>query len=476
VKRFSAGLAGLLIGVAGSLLQIGSAIPVAPPKARPVASESPVTVVARTCDQAIPVALPNVGLETISFNRSPDGTAFVLGARVYHRMAPYVPDEQRVLMLSLSSLGATDLAAGTDPRFSGSGSRIAFRAPRPQSDARTTELVVFDAATKREIARIADVGPTPFAWRGEELLFWRGNELRVWAAGRESHVIDAPRTLAGVYVDVRYSGDGERAVVTLYEQRPGRESAPTETYLIDTLAATSRVLIGAWWTEPSPSGHAVFASYLDHRELQLEDGRVMSAPIPFTGGVLVWTSDGRRPLLSPNELINFDSTAELETLDGQLAGLAVPTLRVNPQFIAGGDLFAGVRLGGRGPSKLELFRCRIDPRAATPTVTLYYGESSFEPWAAKRDGTAPADWEQLAERDLEVIGLHPFEIGRTPNLDPQIACDRPTCPTGFVLRVVVPYAERDRAYARCFREPYAGNLTLGAAIAGFHCVPLYAAD
>ena len=475
MKRFSAGLAGLLIGVAGSLLQIGSAIPVAPPKARPVASESPVTVVARTCDQAIPVALPNVGLETISFNRSPDGTAFVLSARVYHRMAPYVPDEQRVLMLSLSSLGATDLAAGTDPRFSGSGSRIAFRAPRPQSDARTTELVVFDAATKREIARIADVGPTPFAWRGEELLFWRGNELRVWAAGRESHVIDAPRTLAGVYVDVRYSGDGERAVVTLYEQRPGRESAPTETYLIDTLAATSRVLIGAWWTEPSPSGHAVFASYLDHRELQLEDGRVMSAPIPFTGGVLVWTSDGRRPLLSPNELINFDSTAELETLDGQLAGLAVPTLRVNPQFIAGGDLFAGVRLGGRGPSKLELFRCRIDPRAATPTVTLYYGESSFEPWAAKRDGTAPADWEQLAERDLEVIGLHPFEIGRTPNLDPQIACDRPACPTGFVLRVVIPYAERDRAYARCFREPYAGTLTLGAAIAGFHCAPLYPA-
>src|SRR5213080_1183622 len=238
VKRVSAVLAGLLIGTAGALLPIGSAAPVAAPVARPVASEAPATVVAKTCDQAIPVTLPNTDMETVSFDRSPDGTAFVLGARVYHRMAPYVPDEQRVLMLSLSSLGATDLAAGTDPRFSGSGSRIAFRAPRPQSDARTTELVVFDAATKREIARIADVGPTPFAWRGEELLFWRGNELRVWAAGRESHVIDAPRTLAGVYVDVRYSGDGERAVVTLYEQRPGRESAPTETYLIDTLAAT----------------------------------------------------------------------------------------------------------------------------------------------------------------------------------------------------------------------------------------------
>ena len=158
------------------------------------------------------------------------------------------------------------------------------------------------------------------------------------------------------------------------------------------------------------------------------------------------------------------------------AGLAVPALRVSSGFAEGGDLFADVRLGGRGPSRLELFRCRIDPRPAHPTVTLYYGESGFEPWATRRDGTAPAGWEQLAKQDLKAVGLHPIEVGRTASLDPQIACDRPTCPTGFVLRVVIPYAERDRAYARCFREPYAGNLTLGPAIAGFHCVPLYAAD
>ena len=476
VKRVSAVLAGLLIGLAGALLPIGFAPPVAAPVARPVASEAPATVVAKTCDQPVPVTLPNTDMETVSFDRSPDGRVFVLGARVYHRMGPYVPDEQRVLMLSLSSLEATDLAAGTDPRFSDSGSRIAYRAPRPQANARTTELVVFDVAAKREVARIEDVSASPFGWRGEELLFWRGSELRVWADGRESRIIDAPRTLAGVYVEVRYSGDGERAVMSFYDQRPRRESAPTEIYVIDTRGATSRALVGAWWAEPSPRGHAVFASYLDHRDLQLEDGRVLSAPIPFTGGVLVWTPDGRLPLLSPNELIPFDSTAELETLDGQPAGLAVPALRVSSGFAEGGDLFADVRLGGRGPSRLELFRCRIDPRPAHPTVTLYYGESGFEPWATRRDGTAPAGWEQLAKQDLEAVGLHPIEVGRTASLDPQIACDRPTCPTGFVLRVVIPYAERDRAYARCFREPYAGNLTLGPAIAGFHCVPLYAAD
>jgi hypothetical protein len=476
VKRVSAVLAGLLIGMVGALLFIGSPAPVAPPVVRPVASEAPATVAPRTCDQAIPVTLPNTSLETLSLDRSPDGTSFVLGARVYHRMGPYVPLEQRVLMLSLSSLEFTDLAAGTDPRFSGSGSRIAYRAPRPQTDALSTEIVVFDLAAKREVARIAGVSATAFGWRGEELLFWRGNELQVWADARESRVIDAPRTVAGVYVDVRYSGDGERAVMSFYDQRPGRVSAPAESYVIDTRAATSRSLIGAWWAEPSPRGHAVFASYLDHRELQFEDGRVLSAPIPFTGGVVVWAPDGRLPLLSPNELIPFDSTAELETLDGQPAGLAVPALAVNSGFAEGGDLFAGVRPGGMGPSRMGLFRCRIDARPAQPTVTLYYGESSFEPWAARRDGTAPAGWEQLVMRDLETVGLHPIAVGRTTSPVPQIACVQPTCPTGFVLRIVIPYAERDRAYARCFREPYAGNLTLGAAIASFHCVPLYAAD
>src|SRR5439155_274848 len=246
VKRVSAVLAGLLIGTAGALLPIGSAAPVAAPLARPVASEAPATVVAKTCDQAIPVTLPNTDMETVSFDRSPDGTVFVLGARVYHRMGPNVPDEQRVLMLSLSNLEPTDLAAGTDPRFSGSGSRIAYRAPRPEANARATELIVFDVAAKRELARIEDVSATPFGWRGEELLFWRGNELRVWADDRESRVIDAPRTLAGVYVEVRYSGDGERAVMSFYDQRPGRESAPTEIYVVDTRGATSRALIGAW--------------------------------------------------------------------------------------------------------------------------------------------------------------------------------------------------------------------------------------
>jgi hypothetical protein len=76
-------------------------------------------------------------------------------------------------------------------------------------------------------------------------------------------------------------------------------------------------------------------------------------------------------------------------------------------------------------------------------------------------------------RDLELIGLHPVEIGRVRTLDPQNTCERPTCPNGFGLRVVIPYPERTRAYSRCFREPSPSTLAVGAAIAGFRCVPLY---
>src|SRR5207237_9835630 len=115
---------------------------------------------------------------------------------------------------------------------------------------RTTDMCLLDVSAKRVVARIAGVSATAFGWRSEELLFWRGNELRVWADGRESRVTDAPRTLAGVYVEIRYSGDGERAVMSFYDQRPGRESAPTEIGVIDTRGATSRALLGAWWAEP----------------------------------------------------------------------------------------------------------------------------------------------------------------------------------------------------------------------------------
>jgi hypothetical protein len=114
--------------------------------------------------------------------------------------------------------------------------------------------------------------------------------------------------------------------------------------------------------------------------------------------------------------------------------------------------------------------------SGAPTVTVYYGESSFEPWAAKRDGSAPQGWEGMADRDLRTIGLHPLEIGRIRTLEPQILCDEPKCPNGFGLKVVIPNADRDRAYSRCFREPSPNTFAMDAAVGAYNCVPLYQAN
>jgi len=437
-------------------------------------SESPAPAVAPVaCDQKIAVTLPIGALDATSSSWSPDGRLLALGAHAFSRMGSATPDQQRVLVLTVATLDLRDIARGSDPVWSADGSRLAFRDGHAWTDP-TADLVIYDVSSAHEVGRIAGANTKlPFGWRGGELLYWKGSELWTWRGGTGTRVFDLGRD-PEPGLAIRFSGDGERAVVTVSGAWGG---APVEASIIDTRAGSIERLIGAWRLEPSPRGHAVFVSFLDHREIRLEDGTVWSAPIPFAGGIVIWSADGRQPLLSPNEFVGFGNTADLETLDGAPAGVAVPTLLQAAAFNVGGDLFSGVQYGGRGPSSLDLYRCRLVAARQNPaTVTVYYGESSFEPWAAKRDGTAPAGWEALAERDLKLVGLHPLEIGRIRTLEPSILCDQPKCPNGFGLRVVIPYADRDRAYSRCFREPYPNTFAMDAAIGGYNCAPLYSGN
>jgi hypothetical protein len=473
VRRASAVVAGLAIGVVASLLspplqQITTTEAPPPSRPLPAAAMAPVA-----CDQNVPIVLPNVRLQTVTAAWSPDGTKLALGASVFYRMGPFVPDEQRILILTFPSLEVRDVARGMDPAWSSDGSRLVFREPRATIDAPTSDLVIYDVATSREIARIASVSTTlQFGWRGEDVLLWRGSELRAWRAGTESAILDLPVLKDRRDAMVRFSGDGERAVLQF-----SGFIGPREAYLIDTRAGSAQQFVGLWHIEPSPQGHAVFVASVDHRELRLEDGRVESVASPFTGGLIIWSPDGRAPLLSPNEFVGLGSSADLEGFDGSPNVAAVPTLLGYASFNAGGDLYAGVRWGGRGPSSLEVYRChQVAATPAPATVTVYYGESSFEPWAAKRDGSAPQGWEVMADRDLRTIGLHPLEIGRIRTLEPQILCGEPKCPNGFGLKVVIPYAERDRAYSRCFREPYPNTFAMDAAVGAYNCVPLYQAN
>jgi hypothetical protein len=474
VRRTSAILAGLVIGLAASLIPVERTA-VGPREALPSESPAPVTPSGPVaCDQKIAITLPIGALDAASASWSPDGKRLAVGAHAYYRMGSPTPDQQRVLLLTVATLDLRDIARGTDPVWSTDGTRLAFRDGHPWTE-RAADLVIYDVASSLEVARIASVSTElPFGWRGTELLYWRGSELWTWRGGTGSRVLDLGRDPEPGNVNVRFSGDGERAVITV---GAAWDRAPAEASVVDTRTGLIERLIGAWRVEPSPRGHAVFASFLDHRELRLEDGSVRSAPIPFTGGIVIWSSDGREPLLSPNEFVGYETVADLETLDGSNAGAAVPTLLQSAALNRGGDLFSGVQYGGRGPSSLALYRCRsVEPRQNPATVTVYYGESSFEPWAASRDGTAPAGWEALAERDLRLVGLHPLEIGRIRTLERSILCEQPKCPNGFGLRVVIPYADRDRAYSRCFREPYPNTFAMDAAIGGYKCVPLYSGN
>ena len=470
MRRASAVLAGLAIGIAASLIPLPSTA-VRSPEVRSSESPAPATAITPVaCDQKIAVTLPMSALDATSSSWSPDGRLLAIGAHAFSRMGSAAPDQQRVLLLTVATLELRDIARGTDPVWSADGSRLAFRDGHAWTDP-AADLVVYDVASSVEVDRIAGASAKmPFGWRGGDLLYWKGSELWLWRGGTGSRVFDLARGPESGMVTVQFSGDGERAVITV----GAWDRALTEAAILDTRAGSIERLIGAWRLEPSPRGHNVFASFLDHRELRLEDGSVRSAPIPFTGGIVIWSSDGRQPLLSPNEFVGFDNTADLETFDGSNAGVAVPTLLQSAAFNLGGDLFSGVRFGGRGPSSPALYRCRmVEARPNPATVTVYYGESSFEPWAAKRDGTAPPGWEALAERDLRLVGLHPLEIGRIRTLEPSILCDQPKCPNGFGLRVVIPYADRDRAYSRCFREPYPNTFAMDAAIGAYQCVPLY---
>lgn len=486
MRRAFAIVAGLAIGVSVWLAfamtaPVPATAPATPLVARPAESPPlrPTAVIAPlACDEAIALGLPSAGLEPASLAWSPDGTQLAVGTRQFSRIGPR-NTTPRVVLLSPATLEVRELAPGADPAWSADGKRLVFRERAIANDP-TSDLVIFDVASSREVARIAGAnGALSYAWRGSEVVFWRGSALYSWDAGTETRLFDGPPewaqgsivTTSERIVGVRFSGDGERAVVTV---GPAYDRRPADVVVLDTRARSAERLIGAWRAEPSPRGHIVFASYLDRRELRLEDGRTLSTTRPFTGGFFMWSADGREPLLSPNDFGGSGWKVDLEAFDGSQVSMTLPLTLSFAGLSSRSDAFAGIEPGGRGPARLALKRCRaVDPRTGPATLTMYYGESNTEPWAARRDGTAPPDWEAHARRDLEQIGLHPLEIGRVRTLNPENTCDEPSCPNGFGLRVLIPYAERTRAYSRCFREPSPSTLAMDAAIRAFRCVPLY---
>lgn len=411
---------------------------------------------------------------TTAFAWSPDGRTLALARQPFRRMGPFVSGEQRVQLLDVRSGALTDIGSGWRPQWSADGRFLAFEVLISYLPEVPTALVAYDVGSSREIGRIEGASfSAAFAWRGDELLYWRGAELRAWRNGGDTLRGTFPRPASDTLVRTAFSGDGERFSYLVRIEYSDRLS---EALIGETATGRHERLLRPWVVEWSPRGHRLFVSYLDRREVIEGSGATATLYRPWTGGRFLWAPDGRSPLLARTYGLKYGDPLQLAAFDGYPSGYAIPSEPGSGAFSSDRAMYAGITFGGRGPSQFAVYRCREgEPGTPRPpdTVTVYYGESSYEPWAAKRDGTAPVGWEERARRDLEAIGLRPLSISRVRTLEEHILCGDPHCPNGFGLRVVIPYDVLDLAYARCFREAHPDTLAMDAAVGGFGCVPLY---
>lgn len=411
---------------------------------------------------------------TTAFAWSPDGRTLALAREPFRRLGSFVPGEQRIELLDPRSGETTDIGTGRRPQWSSDGTRLAFEVASSRAPELPTTLVAYDVAARGEVGRIGGVSSAAaFAWRGDELLYWKGAELRAWRNGIDTLRGTFPHPASDTLVRTAFSGDGERFSYLVRIEYSDRLS---EALVGETATGQHEHLLRPWVVEWSPRGHRLFVSYLDRRELIEGSGTTDILYRPWTSGRFLWAPDGRSPLLARGVWSHPDVPLQLLAFDGQPSGFAVPSLPGAGAYSPDRRMYAGIVYGGRGPSQLAVYRCREnEPGTPRPpdTVTVYYGESSYEPWAAKRDGTVAAGWEERARRDLEAIGLQPISVSRVRTLEEHILCGDPHCPSGFGLQVVIPYDVIDRAYSRCFREADPRTLAMDAAIGLQGCLPLY---
>lgn len=78
-----------------------------------------------------------------------------------------------------------------------------------------------------------------------------------------------------------------------------------------------------------------------------------------------------------------------------------------------------------------------------PAKEMYYKETpGLEPWAAAQDGSLPDNWRDLADHDLESVGLTPefLEVTTIATPDGRV----------FALQLRVPDDQRPAAIRHCF--------------------------
>ncbi|HKC90031.1 MAG TPA: WD40 repeat domain-containing protein, partial [Candidatus Limnocylindria bacterium] len=162
--------------------------------AQPVATPEPSHELPSRCD--IRVAVPARAASSVAWKA--DGQEIAITEVTNGR--------SEVVVLRGPDWQGRTLAEGSDPKWSASGTRIAF--------ARGATIVIADVANGRELATITPAA-LGYGWSGDTLLYWGGSSLRGWRDGADArfgaHVPDlTPVTGQKVF---SFSVDGSRYAV-----------------------------------------------------------------------------------------------------------------------------------------------------------------------------------------------------------------------------------------------------------------------
>ena len=263
-----------------------------PVAAVPTRPEQPLTPL--TCDARVP------GTDRIAYAAvlSPDQSLVALATdegRVggLTKVAPDL-EKRRIQLFDRTSHELTDLTRGAAPIvWSPDGTRVAFFEPQGGGVQVSTDLIVYDVISRRELTRVR---PEPFnpaarvGWRGDELLYQVASTLRGWSPRGDRAVLHfegAP--------DVLVSADGEAVAAATF----GADySHATELSIFDVATGRRELLRDVWRYAWSPAGHRLLVSYLDRSEIRDEDGAVRSYDYPLHHWAWQWSVDGRRPVFA----------------------------------------------------------------------------------------------------------------------------------------------------------------------------------
>jgi hypothetical protein len=268
--------------------------------AQPVPTHEPLHELPSRCDDR--VALPARTATSVAWRGDSQALA----------IAEIAEGRSQVVVLRAPDWQARTLGDGSDPKWSASGTQIAF--------AHGGTVVIADVASGRELATVTPAAPG-HGWNGDTLLYWGGTSLRAWRDGREArfgaHVPDL--TPVPGQKEFSFSADGSRFAVM------GREGKVLYGSTADGRVSPLPNFDGLRW---SSGGANVLLSGRSGTVLVRPEKRIFaSATLPPR--FAVWSPDGSQALFGSDpsgaawEVIAWDGTkmgASVEVASGLRSG------------------------------------------------------------------------------------------------------------------------------------------------------------